>query len=324
MASKRHRVVSVLVDGMAAFEPSVADEFFGYDRSELFGVPWYRYATCTPGPSPVRIGGFRVVEEHGLDALRRADTVVVAGWCDPERPGGEALTDALRAAHARGARMVSYCTGAFALAEAGLLDGRPATTHWAHADVFRARYPQVDLDPSVLYVDDGDVLTSAGSAASIDLSVHIVQRDFGADVATRLARDLVVSPHRRGGQAQFIQSPVGPPEECSDGLGEALEWATAHLDEELSVAMLAEVALMSPRHFARRFRETTGTTPHQWILTQRVGTARRLLETTDASVEQVAAQSGFGSAAALRLQFRRSLGTSPTAYRRTFCADVPA
>ena len=184
-------------------------------------------------------------------------------------------------AHARGARMVSFCTGAFALAEAGLLDGRPATTHWAHTDEFQARYPKVRLDPSVLYVDDGDVLTSAGSAASIDLAMHIVQRDYGADIANRVARDLVVPPHRRGGQAQFIQTPVGPPEECGDGLGAALEWASAHLDEELSVAVLAEVALMSPRHFARQFRAATGTTPHQWILTQRLGLARRLLETTE-------------------------------------------
>jgi transcriptional regulator GlxA family with amidase domain len=270
----------------------------------------------------VRIGGFRVAEERGLAELRRAYTVVIAGWCDTGRAAGDALGEALRAAHARGARMVSFCTGAFALAEAGLLDGRPATTHWAHADEFRARYPKVQLDPSVLYVDDGDVLTSAGSAASIDLAVHIVQRDHGAEVATRLARDLVVPPHRRGGQAQFIQTPVGPPEECADGLGDALEWAAAHLDEELSVAQLAEVALMSPRHFARRFRAATGTTPHQWILTQRLGLARARLETTDLSVEQVAIQSGFGSAAALRLHFQRSLGTSPTAYRRTFCADV--
>ena len=176
---------------------------------------------------------------------------------------------------------MSFCTGAFALAEAGLLDGRPATTHWAHADAFRQRYPLVQLDPSVLYVDDGDVLTSAGAAAAIDLAMHVVRRDFGAEVATRLARDLVVSPHRRGGQAQFIQAPVGPPEECGDGLGAALEWASAHLDEELSVAALAGVALMSPRHFARQFRATTGTTPHQWILTQRLGLAQRLLETTD-------------------------------------------
>jgi transcriptional regulator GlxA family with amidase domain len=174
------------------------------------------------------------------------------------------------------------------------------------------------VDPSVLYVDDGDVLTSAGSAASIDLAMHIVQRDYGADVANRVARDLVVPPHRRGGQAQFIQTPVGPPEECGDGLGAALEWASAHLDEDLSVAGLAEIALMSPRHFARQFRAATGTTPHQWILTQRLGLARQLLETTELSVEQVAVQSGFGSAAALRLHFQRSLGTSPTAYRRTF------
>src|SRR6478736_4324858 len=318
MAVRRHRVVSVLVDGMSAFEPSVADEFFGYDRSELLGVPWYRYATCTPGPSPVRIGGFRVTEERGLEALRTADTVVVAGWCAPERSGGAAFADALRRAHARGARMVSFCTGAFALAEAGLLDGRPATTHWAHAEEFAARFPKVRVDPSVLYVDDGDVLTSAGSAASIDLAMHIVQRDYGADIANEVARDLVVPPHRRGGQAQFIQTPVGPPEECGEGIGTALEWATAHLDEDLSVADLAEVALMSPRHFARQFRAATGTTPHQWILTQRLGLARRLLETSGLSVEHVAVQSGFGSAAALRLHFQRSLGTSPTAYRRTF------
>lgn len=320
MAEQRHRVVSVLIDGMSAFEPAVADEFFGDDRTDLLDVPWYRYATCTPATSPVRIGGFRVAEERGLETLRRADTVVVAGWAGADQAGAPELAEALRRAHARGARMVSFCTGAFALAEAGLLDDRPATTHWAHTDEFQARYPKVKVDPSVLYVDDGDVLTSAGSAASIDLAMHIVQRDYGADIANRVARDLVVPPHRRGGQAQFIQAPVGPPEECGDGLGAALEWATAHLDEELTVAGLAEVALMSPRHFARRFRATTGTTPHQWILTQRLGLARRLLETTDHSVEQVAAQSGFGSAAALRLHFQRSLGTSPTAYRRTFRA----
>jgi AraC family transcriptional regulator, transcriptional activator FtrA len=323
MRNRRHRVVSVLIDGMSAFEPAVADEFFGYDRSDEIGAPWYTYASCTPRPPSVRIGGFQVVEERGLDQLRRADTVVVAGAGGIRRPADPALTEALRRAHARGARMVSFCTGAFLLAEAGLLDGRPATTHWAHADEFRARFPRVRLDPAVLYVDDGDVLTSAGSAAGIDLAVHLVQRDFGADVAARVARDLVVSPHRRGGQAQFIQTPVGAPDECPDGLGTALEWAVAHLDEDLSVARLAEVALMSPRHFARRFRAVTGSTPHQWILTQRLGLARGLLETTDTSVEQIATRSGFGGAAALRLHFRRSLATSPTAYRRTFRADAP-
>jgi AraC family transcriptional activator FtrA len=316
----RHRVVSVLVDGMASFEPAVADEFFGFDRTELLGVPWYRYATCTPGPPSVRIGSFEVTERRGLEALRRADTVVIAGWGDTDRLAGGALVDALRRAHERGARMVSFCTGAFALAEAGLLDGRSATTHWAHTDEFQARYPKVRLDPSVLYVDEGDVLTSAGVAASIDLAMHILQRDYGAEIANHVARDLVVPPHRRGGQAQFIQTPVGPPEECGDGLGAALEWAGAHLDEELSVAGLAQVALMSPRHFARQFRAATGTTPHQWILTQRLGLAQRLLETTEQSIEVVAAQSGFGSAAALRLHFQRSLGTSPTAYRRAFRA----
>jgi transcriptional regulator GlxA family with amidase domain len=219
--------------------------------------------------------------------------------------------------------MMSFCTGAFVLAEAGLLDGRPATTHWADADEFRQRFPNVRLDPSVLYVDDGDVLTSAGSAASIDLAVHVVQRDYGSAIANRVARNLVVSPHRRGGQAQFIQTPVGPPEECGAGLADALEFASAHLDEDVTVAALAEIAAMSPRHFARRFRDATGTTPHQWLLTQRVDRARSLLEATDASVEQVAAQSGFGTAAALRLHFQRTVGTSPTGYRRTFRADLP-
>src|SRR4051794_12963351 len=320
MATKRHRVVSVLVDGMTAFEPSVADEFFGDDRTALLGVPWYRYTTCTPGSPAVRIGSFDVSVPRGLEALRRADTVVVAGRAESGGGDDDALLDALRQAHARGARMVSFCTGAFALAAAGLLDGRPATTHWAHTDELQARFPEVRVDPSVLYVDDGDVLTSAGSAASIDLAMHIVQRDYGADIANRVARDLVVPPHRRGGQAQFIQTPVGPPEECGDGLGEALEYASAHPDAELTVAALAEVALMSPRHFARQFRAATGTTPHQWLVVQRLGLARRLFETTDQSVEQIATASGFGSAAALRLHFQRALGTSPTAYRRTFRA----
>jgi AraC family transcriptional activator FtrA len=321
MAAPRHRVVSVLVDGMTSFEPAVADEFFGIDRTGIVGVPWYRYATCTPDPdAPVRIGGFRVIESRGLGTLRHADSVVVAGWCGIENDPCGSLIDELRRAHRRGARMMSFCTGAFVLAEAGLLDGRPATTHWADADEFRQRYPKVRLDPSVLYVDDDDVLTSAGSAASIDLAVHVVQRDYGSAIANRVARNLVVSPHRRGGQAQFIQTPVGPPEECGAGLADALEWASAHLDEDVTVAALAGISAMSPRHFARRFRDATGTTPHQWLLTQRVDRARSLLEATDSSVEQVATQSGFGTAAALRLHFQRTVGTSPTAYRRTFRA----
>ncbi len=317
---RRHRVVSVLVDGMTSFEPAVADEVFGIDRSGILGVPWYRYTTCTPGDADLRLGGFQVSVPRGLEALRRADTVVIAGWCDVDEAVATDLIDALLHAHRRGARLVSFCTGAFALAAAGILDGRPATTHWAHADEFRARFPRVRLDPSVLYVDDGDVLTSAGSAASIDLAMHLVRRDFGVDVSNRVARNLVVAPHRRGGQAQFIATPVRPNDECVDGLGAALEWAMAHLDEDLSVAGLAEVALMSPRHFARRFREVTGTTPHQWLLAQRVALAQQLLETTDQSVEHIAAVTGFGSGAAMRLHFQRALATSPTAYRRTFQA----
>lgn len=317
---RRHRVVSLLVDGMTAFEPAVADEVFGIDRTELVGVPWYRYRTCTPGGPDIRLGGFAVSVSGGLEALRQADTIVIAGWCDVDHAVATEVVDALRRAHRRGARLVSFCTGAFALAAAGILDGRPATTHWAHTDDFRARFPQVHLDPSVLYVDDGDVLTSAGSAASIDLAMHIVRRDLGADVSNRVARDLVVAPHRRGGQAQFITTPVAAPSDGVDGLGTAMEWAMSHLDEDLCVATLAEVALMSPRHFARRFREVTGTTPHQWLLAQRVGLAQQLLETTDRPVEHIAATTGFGTGAAMRLHFQRTLGTSPTAYRRTFQA----
>jgi AraC family transcriptional activator FtrA len=317
MAS-RHRVVSVVVDGMTSLEPAVADEFFGIDRSELAGVPWYRFRACSPSPDPVRIGSYTVSGLPGLEALRRADTVIVSGWCRDDDAATIEVARALRQAHRRGSRIASFCTGAFVVAEAGLLDGRPATTHWAHADEFRARFPKVRLDPSVLYVDDGEILTSAGSAASIDLAMHIVRRDFGATIANRVARDAVVSPHRRGGQAQFIETAVAPPDTCPDGLQTALEWATAHLDEDLSVPVLAEIALMSPRHFARQFRTTTGTTPHQWVLTQRLGLAQELLESSDRPVEQVAAMTGFGTGAVMRLHFQRALGTTPTSYRRTF------
>jgi transcriptional regulator GlxA family with amidase domain len=225
--------------------------------------------------------------------------------------------EALRRAHARGVRVASFCTGAFVLAEAGLLDGRRATTHWSECDDLARRYPRVSVDPAVLYVDEGDVLTSAGSAASIDLCLHIVRQDYGAEVASQLARQLVVSPQRDGGQAQFIDTPM-PVLASSNLFAQTVAWLQQHLGEQVTVDELAARAAMSPRTFARRFLASTGTTPYQWLLRERVLFAQRLLETTDLPIELVAAKSGFGTAGAMRTYFRRAISTSPQTYRRAF------
>ncbi|HEV7861631.1 MAG TPA: helix-turn-helix domain-containing protein [Acidimicrobiia bacterium] len=299
---------------------AVPCEVFGIDRSEL-GVPWYRHRICAAEPPPVRSSqGFTIDTPYGLDDVVRADTVVVPAWgaaqLDGEPP--PALLDALRTAHRRGARILSVCSGAFVLAAAGLLDGRRATTHWMHADALAARYPKVQVDPDVLYVDEGDVMTSAGTAAGIDLCLHVVRLDFGAEIANAVARRMVVPPHREGGQAQFVEAPMTSSEPGSDRFATTLEYMLEHLDEPLSVEGMADRAAMSPRTFARRFRATTGTTPGQWLVRQRVLVAQRLLETTDDPVELIALRCGFGTAAGLRLHFRRVLATSPLVYRRTF------
>ena len=321
-ATKRQHTVAALIGKeVAPFELSVPCEVFGIDRSELVN-PWYRFIVCAAGPTPVQtsIGGFTIDTPYGLDEVERADTIVVVpqhwqdGANDPHRPR---MLEALRTAHRRGARIMSMCTGAFLLAEAGLLDGRPATTHWMYADELSRRYPDVKVDPRVLYVDDGDILTSAGTAAGIDLCLHVVRLDHGADVANAVARRMVVPPHRDGGQAQFVDTPVAAcPAE--DPLADVLDWMAEHLDRPLGVEQLARRASMSPRTFARRFRAATGTTPHQWLLGQRILLAQRLLETTDEPVERIADQSGFGTAAALRVHFQRAVATSPNSYRRTF------
>ena len=323
MASQRHLVVSILTDGMSALEPSVSAEFFGIDRGAP-GNTWYRHEFCTETPGRIRLaGGFDLTVERGLESLRRADTIVLPGWHDSTQPPSEQLAGALRRAHARGVRLVSFCTGAFALGHAGLLDGRRATTHWEHAERFARMFPLAKVDSSVLYIEDDGILTSAGSAASIDLALYLVRSDFGAEVANFVARDLVVPPHRDGGQAQYIESPVP---RCSDGdpLAETLAWASAHLHQPLSVEQLAERSAMSPRNFARRFRAATGTTPHQWLVVQRLSLAQELLETGDVSVDRIAEQCGFGTAASLRLHFQRHLRTTPQAYRRTFAAPRSA
>ena len=315
--TKPHTVATVVSPKVAMFELAVACEVFGLDRSELVD-PWYRHLVCAGGPPPLRSPeGVEVHAPHGLDDVATADTVVVPGWPYQSCPPSRELVDAIRAAHAGGARMMSVCTGAFLLAEAGLLDGKAATTHWMHAADLARRYPRVKVDPRVLYVDAGDVLTSAGTAAGIDLCLHVVRQDHGAEVANAVARRMVVPPHRDGGQAQFVDLPVAGAA-GDDPLVAVLEWTMENLDLPLSVGQLARRAAMSPRTFARRFRAATGTTPHRWILRQRLLLAQRLLETTEEPVGWVAARCGFATAAGLRMHFSREVGASPLAYRHAF------
>jgi AraC family transcriptional activator FtrA len=314
--AKRHTVAVLVDDGFSPLEFSVACEIFGFDRSDL-GVPWYRFLVCGahPGPIPSQVN-FQVIAPHGLEELRLADTVVVPPT-DGARPVTGGVLDAVRRAHRRGARIISLCTGAFVLAEAGLLDGRLATTHWRHSDELMARYPAVRVDRDVLYVDEGDVLTSAGSAASMDLCLHVVRKDFGAEIANQVARRCVVPPHRDGGQAQFVEEPIAAPA-ANDLFSDAVTWVLEHLDEPVTVEDLARRAAMSPRSFARHFRAATGTTPYRWLIRQRVLLAQRLLETSDLATDEIAVRCGMGSAANLRAHFSALVRASPAAYRRAF------
>lgn len=317
-----HAVAAVINEGCLTFDLAVPCEVFGWDRSYT-GVEWYEFRVVAADPPPVRtVTGFTIDTPHGLESLAAADTIIVPGWSNPEVRPSRDLIDALQAAHERGARIASICIGAFVLAEAGLLDGRPATTHWAYAGQFRERFPTVRLDPKVLYVDDGDVLTSAGTAAGMDLCLHIVRLDHGARVANDVARMVVMPPHREGGQAQYIDQPVAAPGRGSE-LHTTAEWALTRLHEPLTVAQLARHASMSPRTFARRFLQTTGATPGEWLLEQRLGRARELLESTDQGIDQIALSCGFGSAATLRHHFSKRIHTTPRAYRSTFAASRP-
>ena len=317
-------VAALVGSHAAAFELGTAHEVFGVDRSE-YASPWYRFRVVGAFGTtiPVNYGDWSISTPYTLDDLADAETVIVPVW--PERSDASPpteLLDALRAVHSRGGRLVSVCTGAFLLAQAGLLDGRRATTHWMWAADLARAYPQIDVDPDVLFVDGGDgIYTSAGTAAGIDLCLHIVRLDHGADVARKVARRMVVPPQRDGGQSQFVDMPL--PETCSDDpIARVLDWAMGDLDEPITVEDLANRAHLSPRSFARRFRAATGTTPMQWLLRQRVLHAQRLLETTDLAVDRVASQAGFGNATALRVHFRRIVGTTPAAYRRTFGPDA--
>jgi transcriptional regulator GlxA family with amidase domain len=314
-------VAAVIAEGQSPFEFAVACEVFGIDRSEDIGRPWYRFVVCSADPSPVTTKpGFTIGTPHGLDVLEEAHTIVVPTTSDHRRQHA-ALIDALVRAHARGARLVSLCSGAFTLAATGLLDGRRATTHWMFAEELARKYPLIRVDPGVLYIDEGDIMTSAGTAAGIDLCLHIVRIDYGAEAANIAARRMVVPPHRDGGQAQFVRQPVPPPTP-SDPFADTLVWAQEHLDGAIAVEDLARRAAMSERTFARRFHEQHGTTPHQWLLRQRVAYAQRLLETTDLPVDVVAGQCGLGTATNLRQHFQRVVHTTPTAYRRMFRAEA--
>jgi transcriptional regulator GlxA family with amidase domain len=323
--ANRPRTVAIVVyDGLGLFEFAVASDVFDYaEPGAELGVEWYDFLVCGPDQDEITTdSGLRLHVPNGLAALERADTILVPACESPDGPPTAVLT-ALRAAHARGARLVSLCTGAFVLAAAGLLDGRRATTHWYECDRLAAQYPRVVVDPGVLYIDDGDVLTSAGAAASIDLCLHVVRQDYGTEVATRLARQLVVAPYRDGGQAQFIETPL-PPGSATDLFADTMAWLQEHLDQPVTVADLAARSAMSRRTFARRFVASTATTPYQWLLRQRLQRAQRLLETSDLAVEVIAERSGFGDAGTLRKHFARALRTTPQAYRHAFQARPAA
>ena len=316
--------VAVLAyEGVSTFGLGVTAEVFGCDRSSE-GLPRYDYAVTAAQPGLIRTDvGMHVLVEAGVERLSSADLAVVVCWDDMDTLPPESVLAALRTVADRGGRVLSQCTGAFVLAAAGLLDGRRATTHWKYAAELATRYPRIDVDPGVLYVDEGDVLTSAGSAASVDLCLHVVERDYGAEVAARVARDLVVPLYRSGGQAQYIESPIRLPDN-GDLFADTIDWLRMHLAEPVTVADLAERSAMSARTFARRFLASTGTTPLAWLTSERLRCAQRLLETSDAPVDLIARESGFGSPDNLRKHFARTLRTTPQTYRRTFRAKSPA
>jgi transcriptional regulator GlxA family with amidase domain len=318
VASRASQCIAVVVfDGVSLGIMSFA--FGVFDMAAHYGaLPGLDVRLVCGEPDGALLGGgLSFPVPYDLGTVREADLIIVPNWRDPHEAPPAPLLAAMRAAHAAGARVAGLCSGAFVLAAAGLLDGRPATTHWAAADLLAGMYPKVRVRASDLYVDDGDVLTAGGGAAGIDLGLHLLRSDHGAEVANRLARFMVMPPHRAGGQSQYIESPVPQPDE-DDPVGEAMSWALEHLDQVLPVNLLARRARMSRRNFDRRFREITGTAPATWLTHQRVLRAQRLLESTCLPVEQIARDCGFSSAAALRPHFRRFVGIAPAAYRGAF------
>lgn len=312
-------VSTLVLDGLAVFEFGVICEVFGIDRS-ADGVPNFDFKVCGPEPGkPVRTSiGATLTPDHGLDALVGADLVAI-----PAIAGTDYLPEALaavRAAADAGSIILTVCSGAFLAGAAGLLDGRPCTTHWMHADELARMYPTARVDRNVLFVDDGNLITSAGTAAGIDACLHLVRRELGSEVTNKIARRMVVPPQRDGGQRQFIDQPI--PVRCSDSFAPQLDWIIGNLEKPHTVGTLAKRAAMSTRTFARRFVEETGITPMQWITDQRVLYARRLLEETDLDIDRIAGQAGFGTATLLRHHFRRVIGVTPSDYRRRFACGA--
>ncbi|MFI5027840.1 MAG: GlxA family transcriptional regulator [Solirubrobacterales bacterium] len=316
-----HRVVGLCLDGVVAFDLAIPAQAFTA-ASGAEGRPLYAFSACSPSGAPVTsTTGFAIAPGHDLGSLEAAETIVVPGYASIFEPLPPLVAEALGRASGRGARVISVCTGAFALADCGLLDGRRATTHWGWAPALAARFPRVEVDAAALYVDEGEVMTSAGLSAGIDLCLHVIRKDFGAAAGARVSRRLVAPPHREGGQAQFMESASA---ESHGSLEGTRRWVAARLSEPLDVAAMARHAAVSPRTFARRFRAETGTTPLQWLLSRRVIEARRLLEETDLPIEAIASLAGFGTAASLRDHFRRVTATTPSAYRRAFRLESAA
>ncbi|MDX1891744.1 helix-turn-helix domain-containing protein [Mycolicibacterium sp. 050158] len=317
-----HSVAILAYDGMSGFESGLAAEIFGItELPDRFSAgiprPWYSIKTCAEQPEVRMLGGATVRTPYGLADLAAADTLVIPSVRDITAPTSPALIEAIVEAHQRGARLVSICSGAFALAAAGVLDGRSATTHWLYVEVLRERFPAVRVDPAPLYVDGGDVLTSAGCAAGLDLCLHVVRSDHGSRVANDVARRLVISPHRSGGQAQYVYSPV--PEPAADGsVAAGMAWALEHLDSPITLDQLAEQSGLSRRSYLRRFAAETGTTPIKWLVAQRIQASLALLESSSLSIEQIASRVGFESAVTFRHHFGRALQTTPSDYRSCF------
>lgn len=321
MSSKKashrpHLVAVVAYDGLCTFEFGCAVEIFSLERPEL-QVPWYRFGVCATKRGPLAAaGGLSFTAPHSLSLLDRADTIVIPGWCGADVPVPPALLRKLRSAHIRGARLCSICSGAFVLAATGLLDGKAATTHWRYAEKLRQRYPAIDVRPNELYVDAGSIITAAGSAAGLDMMLHLVRRDYGARIANLVAQRLVIPPHREGGQAQYLPRPL--PRNEQSPLAPLMEWVRTNPKLAHELPELARRAGMSPRTLQRHFRDATGLTPKQWLVRERVALAKDALEATTASLWQVAASAGFGTEESFRRHFRLVTGTSPSRYRQRF------
>lgn len=317
-----HLVVALAYDRLCTFEFGCVTELFALERPEL-GVDWYRFAVCAGEPGPLRAaGGITVAAPYTLKMLDRADTIVVPGWRDADELPPEALLKRIRLAYQRGARLCSICSGVFVLAAAGVLDGKTVTTHWRYAEALQRRYPQVRVQPDALYIDEGQVITSAGSAAGLDMLLHLVRRDYGGAVANRVAQRLVVAPHREGGQAQFVPRPM--PLDDSGRLTRLMDWMRQHPALPHTLRSLAERAAMSPRTLQRQFHDATGMAPYEWLVRERVAAARDMLEAQTAlPIGRIAELAGFGSEESMRRHFRRIVLTSPAAYRDKFGRGAP-